>query len=235
MENISIREQGRLGKMAILAYQDKSLRGAFERFIIPINPEQFSRNLKIKQDDTQAPGTQGNNPRQDKTPPEEIKLDFLFDGTNTIENYPDEYKDQDVATQINNFVRIVYKVDGEIHQPKFLKVIWGTFYMECRLTSLQINYTLFNPDGSPLRAKLSANFKEYKEPIKRVKEEDKNSPDLTKEKTFQEGETLPLIAYREYGDSSLYLQLARENNLTSFRNLTGKRTIQLPPIEFSTT
>ena len=231
MENTSTREQGRLSKLTILAYQKNSFTGAFERFVIPVNPEQFSRTLKIKQDETQAPGTQGNNPRQDKTPPEEIKLDFIFDGTNTIQNYPQEYDDKGVADQIDDFLKVVYSFDGEIHQPKFLKLIWGTFYMECRLTSLQINYTLFNPDGSPLRAKLSSNFKEYIEPIKRVREEDKSSPDLTKQRTFQEGESLPLIAFTEYGDSSLYLQLARHNNLTSFRNLRNKQLIQLPPID----
>lgn len=231
MENIKNRTDGQLNKITIFSYEKKDLRGRARTFVIPVNPEQFSRTLQIKLEETQAPGTHGNNPRSNKTPPEEVKLDFIFDGTGTVENYYSEHKDKNVSAQIDEFLFTVYNFEPEIHQPRFLKFIWGGLLFECRLTNLQINYTLFNPDGTPLRAKLSATFKQYVESIKRVKIEDKRSPDLSKEKTVLEGENLPLISFDEYGDPNLYIQLAQQNNLTNFRKIRGGAAILLPPIE----
>ncbi|MCK5703624.1 MAG: LysM peptidoglycan-binding domain-containing protein, partial [Cyclobacteriaceae bacterium] len=57
------------------------------------------------------------------------------------------------------------------------------------------------------------------------------SPDLTHFKIVKEGETLPLIAKKIYGDSKYYLEIARVNNINNFRRLKTGQQLVLPPID----
>ena len=123
------------------------------------------------------------------------------------------------------------KHDGEIHRPRYLKLSWGSLISKCVLKSAEITYNLFKPDGTPLRAKIACNFSENIEDKKRTAQEGKNSPDLTHQRQVQEGDTLPLMTYRIYGDPSYYLKVARFNNLTNFRQLEVGRTLYFPPLK----
>uniref|UniRef100_A0AAU6WLI4 LysM domain-containing protein n=1 Tax=Chryseobacterium endophyticum TaxID=1854762 RepID=A0AAU6WLI4_9FLAO len=59
----------------------------------------------------------------------------------------------------------------------------------------------------------------------------KNSPDLTHKRTIQDGDTLPLMTERIYGDSKYYLEVAKVNNLINFRQLVPGEELYFPPIE----
>ncbi|MEL6277035.1 MAG: LysM peptidoglycan-binding domain-containing protein, partial [Bacteroidota bacterium] len=45
------------------------------------------------------------------------------------------------------------------------------------------------------------------------------------------GETLAYKAYEVYGATNYYLQVAKANGLTSFRNVSEGRELVFPPIE----
>ena len=59
------------------------------------------------------------------------------------------------ADSIKAFKQLVYQYNGTIHSPNYLQVVWGGLAFKCRLTSLNIDYTLFDSNGAPLRAKLT--------------------------------------------------------------------------------
>jgi nucleoid-associated protein YgaU len=99
------------------------------------------------------------------------------------------------------------------------------------LKDLQINYTLFAPDGKPLRAKISATFVNYIEQVRRVREEGKKSPDVTHLRKVKAGDTLPLMTHEIYADPSYYLQVAKVNGLVNFRRLAANTDLRFPPIE----
>jgi nucleoid-associated protein YgaU len=61
--------------------------------------------------------------------------------------------------------------------------------------------------------------------------ENNSSPDLTHIRMVKDGDTLPLMSFRIYGDSKYYLEVAKANNITNFRKLTVGRKIFFPPIE----
>ena len=122
-------------------------------------------------------------------------------------------------------------MDGELHEPKFLKIEWGDLIFDCRLESVEVNYTLFNRSGQPIRAELDTVFIGDIQDSKRIKQENKQSPDLTHTRTIQGGDKLPLIAHEIYGDPAYYIKLARVNNLNSLRKLNIGTTINLPPIK----
>lgn len=198
-------------------------------FSLPVNPEQWAQKFQVKYDAKVAPGGQGVEEKFMSSGPEELKLDFLFDGTDTIYGYT--HLGKSVPQQIQEFKEIVYNLSGEIHQPRFLKVMGLGVSFPCILTDLQLTYTLFKQDGTPLRAKASATFLNFKEVNRRVAEEGKNSPDLTHIRQVKEGDTLPLMVFNIYKKPKYYLEVAKVNGLTNFRKLATGQDIIFPPLD----
>lgn len=230
--------EGGLIKVIIRAFKNKKLTVPidevnYREFQIPINPETYTQNYKVEYDTKQGQGNQGNDPKFKSSAPLELKFEFLFDGTGTLEGYT--LYDMSVRQQVDKFLKTVYNLNGEIHQPNFLKVVWGgDFTFDCILTSLDIKYVLFKPNGDPLRAKVNATFLNYIEQERRAKEEDKRSPDLTQIRRVGLQDSLPYTCYNVYGDADLFYQVAKANSLTSFRNITSEQELLFPPIAKST-
>jgi nucleoid-associated protein YgaU len=94
-----------------------------------------------------------------------------------------------------------------------------------------VTYKLFHSSGAPLRANINATFKQSVSRTEQAAEARLTSPDLTHFKIVNEGETLPLISQKIYGDSKYYLEIARVNNINNFRKLKVGQQLVLPPIE----
>ena len=125
-----------------------------------------------------------------------------------------------VKDQLKSFLECVYDYDGKIHSPRYLKIHYGSeLKMDCVLTSVDINYTLFNADGSPLRAKINANFLQYVAPKTRAKKERNSSPDLTHQRIVKAGDRLDLLTFEIYDSPNYLLQVALKNGLTTVRNI----------------
>jgi hypothetical protein len=198
-------------------------------FVIPVNPETYSQSYKIESKQKATGGNEGSAPEYKFTSPETLKLDFTLDNTGTIEG--NVLDGTSIPDQVKKLLDVVYKMQGESHRPGILQIQWGKFFtFDCILTSLDINYTLFKPNGEPLRAKVSASFTQYKEPVKRAKQEDKRSPDLTRVIKVGESDTLPLLSYKSYGDPVHYMHLAYVNRLTTIRKLRTGDELVFPPL-----
>lgn len=219
-------------KLEIIAHSDQEMNDEVGRFTLPVNPEQYAQKFTVKYDAKVPPGGSGVEERFLSSGPEELRLDFVFDSTGTIYGYVHEGKS--VPLQIQEFKQVVYDLAGDIHQPRFLKLMGMNINFPCILTELQITYTLFKPDGTPIRAKLSATFLNFKETRRRVAEENKNSPDLTHVRRVNDGDKLPLMAFRIYKDTRYYLEVAKVNGLTNFRQLRTGQDVIFPPIEKNT-
>ena len=167
------------------------------------------------------------------TAPEELKLEFIFDGTHTIQDYYYDTQSQKTLTeQVDQFLKTVYDMSGEIHMPRYLKLFWGeNFMMQCVMTNVDINYTLFNKTGEPLRAKISATFLDHIAKEQRVAREGKQSPDLSHVRKVISGDRLDAMAYDIYKDSKYMLQVAKANGLVSVRNLNPGISLLFPPFD----
>ncbi len=218
-------------KMLVMGYTDNTFTtpAAVEPFKAHVNPDGYTKSVMLNFSETQAPGTSGAASKHNNISPETLQFDFLLDRTGALGN--SETGKEGVSSDIEHFKNLSVDYEGEIHEPRFLKLVWGTLLYKCRLQSLEVEHKMFSPQGLPLRAILKATFREYKEPVKRVIEEGKSSPDLTHVRQVKEGDTLPLMTHRIYGDSKYYLEVARVNGLTNFRKLEPGREIMFPPIE----
>ena len=206
-----------------------------------LNPEKYVFRYKVKQNKQQASGTNSSSPRYNKTPPEDLELEFIFDRTGVLMNYGESSTSGDdalsvdegvgVADDVDLFKRVVFDYNGNEHRPNYLIFSWGALLFKGVLTQMDITFKLFKADGTPLRATATAKFKGFIEDNLRVAIENNSSPDLTHIRVVQEGDTLPLMAHRIYGDPKYYLEVAKVNKLTSFRNLKVGQRIFFPPIE----
>ena len=215
---------GQLVKLKIIAYSDPDYsRATGDEYTALLNPQEFSENYNVEYNAAQAFGTTGSDLKFQRVDPQVLKLNFLFDATGVIKapksqfsfNNVDLFNKSDtssVASQIESFKKVTTDYRGDIHSVPYVKLIWGEFLFKGRLQSLEITYTLFKTDGTPLRAKAAATFKRSITDNTREKAENNSSPDLTHMRVVRAGDTLPAMAKSIYGDASYYLQLAEENH-----------------------
>lgn len=229
----------KLEKLRITAYRtaDRGRRAkAPSEFEAMFNPASISRKYAIVWAKKQGKNTSGKAVNYERTPPETLALTLVLDGTGVDElgvlAIKSAIKKQSsVDGRIKEFLKVTFDYDGSMHQPRFLKVEWGSLIFKCRLESVDIKYTLFDRDGTALRAELAVNFISDEEAAKRAKKENKQSPDLTHSRIVVEGDSLPLLTREIYGSPEYYLRVARFNDLDDFRRLTPGTRLLFPPLE----
>lgn len=232
-----MNDRKKLEKLTIRSFEDREFKkeDSNRKFMVPINPESFTQNLKVSVDTRREHGSPGSEVRYKSTAPEELRLEFILDGTKTLENYGGEdstYNEKPVKKQLDDFLKCAYNMDGKIHRPRFLIVFWGKdFKFKSVLSNLDINYTLFEPDGLPLRAKITATFLKHKSREDQLAESRVSSPDLTHYRKVEQSNRLDLMTYEIYNDSKYLLQLAKVNSLTSIRNVQPGLDLYFPPFD----
>lgn len=193
---------------------------------VMINPESIKWNRKIDYNTKQPQNTSSPSQTYKSTPLTELSFDIVIDCTGIVD--PKRTK---MSSEINKLERIVYTYNGDIHRPNYVQIQWGkSISFNSVLKSFDITYTLFRPDGTPLRAKISLSFGEYISPKKVAKKDKKNSPDMTHMVTVVEGEQLPQLCQRIWEDQTQYIAVAKYNGLNKFRNLKAGKELIFPPI-----
>jgi hypothetical protein len=180
-------------------------------------------------------GSPGSEAKYKSTEPEQLRLEFILDGTKTMEGYGGantDYKNKAVHDQVEDLKNCVYNFDGKIHRPRFLIVMWGSeINFKCVLGNLDLNYTLFEPDGSPIRVKVTATFIAHKSREQLLAESRASSPDLTHSRIVVEGDRLDWLTNTIYDDSVYLMQVAKANQLTSLRKLKPSTQLNFPPFD----
>lgn len=224
---------GSLEKLAIIAYKDGEFKKKVDSLDVYINPADYKKWYRVCYNENVAQGSISGAPHFQRSKSETLEFDLVFDGTGVVPSpLPgvEPFTDDGIVKQVSKFLDLTYEVHGDTHAPYFLKLSWGNLLFKCRLTSFDITYTLFKPDGTPLRARAKTSFKEYISKLQQEKELKKNSPDLSHMVTVRAGDTLPLMCYGIYGSSSYYSQVAQVNGLTDFRQLVPGTKLLFPPL-----
>lgn len=224
---------GSLEKLAVTAYKDANFSSKVGEYTAYINPGSYSHNYKICYTDPQAQGSNGGSPDFNRVPSDKVDFELVFDGTGVVPSpLPGvvPFTGDGVTEQIDEFKKLVFSYNGNIHSPNYLKLVWGTMLFRCRLSSLNINYTMFKPDGTPLRARAKASFIGFTDEVELAKKANKSSPDMTHEVTVRAGDRLPLLCFRIYGTCAPYLAVAAVNGLTDVRQLEPGTKLLFPPL-----
>ena len=251
---------GKLEKMIIVAFKKATKKkekpalsdSEEDKYMVQVNPDSYTINYRLNYNRTKATGKSGSQAKFADTAPPGLDFTFLFDATGVIpppagplDNVPlvgaiagllsggDE--PYDVITELGKFSNVVYTYDGKRHEPRKIQLTWGKMVFIGVLKSLSVSYKLFAPDGTPLRAEAKASFEESLPEDVVEKKANKTSPDLTHIRRVIEGDKLPLMAHKIYGDTTPYIEVARSNKIYNFRKLNSGRNIYFPPTSKPTT
>jgi len=211
--------------------------GTFEAMY---NPTSFSQKYEISYSKNQGFDSSGRPANYARSKPNKLDLKLVLDGTGVEEmGLVPSLSNKSVSKRVKDFIDLTFRMNGRIHEPNYLVVEWGGkedggLIFSCRLESVNVNYTSFNRDGSPLRAELDISLISDEDAKKRMRKEAKSSPDLSHTRIVKNGDTLPLLSKEIYGSSQYYLWLAKVNNLNDFRNLTPGQELHFPPLESNT-
>jgi hypothetical protein len=222
----------RLERLKIRAFIDEEFKTQDGGdFTVWLNPESYKRTLKIESTDQQALGGTGSTPLFKKVGQETIGLKLIFDTTGLVSSpLGNETMPEDgVVALIEPLIDKIAKVPAKRTRPNFVQLSWAQLQAKCVLESMSVDYKLFRPDGTPIRAVCDLSFKSFASALTLSRTAKLESKQVEKVVTVVEGDTLPGICYDIYGDSSMYLSVARYNNLTGFRKLAPGSQLRLPP------
>jgi hypothetical protein len=197
-------------------------------FKFMLNPSAYDHSFAVEYNKGDAIGQSGSEARFSGVKPETLKFSTLIDGSGAVAG-PDASA-ADVKTQLKALKDIVYKYDGNKHEPNVVQVLWGSQIFFGRLESMKVDNTLFKPSGEPLRCKLDLELSSFMSKEEEAKRANRSSPDMSHLIEVKAGDTLPLLCYRVYKDSSYYPEVARVNNLTDFRDLKPGSKLHFPPL-----
>jgi nucleoid-associated protein YgaU len=154
--------------------------------------------------------------------PELLDLELFFDTTDT---------QLDVRLMIKPIQALVYMVPLR-NEPPLVMFSWGMILSKMSFVEdLDIEYTMFRADGTPLRAEVSMTLTEYDMGwLSNIPMNPTSYSEARKTWVVTEGQTLDWIAYQEYGNAVHWRHIAQTNNLANPRDLRPGQILKLTPL-----
>ena len=152
---------------------------------------------------------------------EKLTTELLVDTSDTLE---------DVRIKFVNKLRDLMNLNGELHAPPIVRLVWDGPVFTGVLESLNVTYVLFTPQGIPLRAKLSVTLKEYRPAALQTRRTPTFSPDFEKSYVAKRGDTFSSIASAVYRDPSYWREIARANGVKDPRRLDPGTVLTIPKL-----
>lgn len=224
---------GKLEKVEVHCYTDPLRSKDVKTVTFLTNPSEVSSRHENQFSRLRGINTSGRSAPYANSYSDILSLQLIIDDTiNSDAPIPGVEKESDkVEKQVTQFLNLCAYMDGEIHEPRYLKVHWGAINFDCRLRSVEVKYTRFDEKGNPLRAELDTVFIADMPDEKRIRLENKKSPDITHTRSVAQGDTLPGLCRQVYGSAAFFLLVASANQLNHFRNLTPGQEVFFPPLD----
>ena len=216
--------------------------GDSEIFEVQFNPTEFSLDKGAQIAEIAIPGLDSPLLQFVRGQNEKMSLDLFFDTT--------EKGMGPGATSVTTLTDHIYelvKIEPAGHAPPICTFVWNSKFpgadisahagnqrrtnFQCVIESIKQKFTLFNPEGIPLRATLTLTLREYKTLDQQLHQLNLSSPDRTHSHVVQQGDTLPSIAGRYYRKPGEWRHLAEANELEDPRRLIVGAFLTIPPLE----
>lgn len=229
----------KLEKLVIDAY-DTAERDSGQpsgSFTVAFNPESYKVTYANSFQTKQGINTVGSKLPYVKSLPQLIEFKLIFDSAFADKSLltvavdlprTDRGNSPSAHELVQKFMDAVYIMKDATHEPSYLRLRWGDVSFDCRLMTAEVNYSMFDRSGIPIRAEVKVSFAgDLLDPVLKAK---KSSPDVTHLVTVVAGDTLPSLSRRVYGDARYYPQIAETNGLDHFRDLKPGQQLYFPPL-----
>lgn len=158
----------------------------------------------------------------------------------TATEYPDyvvkselkKYIDTDKElSKICKDLSMLTKIYPKTHTQSEVTFSWGNMGFQGYITSMNINYKMFNRNGDPVRVELDLSIMgEDKSILQTLSAKPKESPDRTKYRTLHQKDELWMLAEDEYQDPSYWKEIARENGILNPRKMDHTKQLKVPSL-----
>jgi nucleoid-associated protein YgaU len=191
--------------------------------IVPLkfNPTEYQLNKANTFAEIAIPGLESPPLQWIRGGAETLTMELLVDTTGTLEDVGEKYVRR---------LRDLLSPDEGLHAPPIVRFTWDRDVFTGVLESMAISYLLFDPDGVPLRARLTVTLKEYRPVAIQVRETRKRSSDVDKTWMVAAGDRLDRIAFAVYRDAGLWRVLAEANGIADPRSLEPGRLLTVPKL-----
>jgi hypothetical protein len=215
----------------------------FPSLKVQFNPAEFTLAKSVNTTEIAIPGLDAPVLQFVRGQSETLTVDLFFDST---ENGMAGDNVVSVTEQTDLFYQMI-KIDQRLHAPPVLRFTWGSksnfpgsrmngrWYSQnrsngftCIVESVRQRFSLFSPDGAPLRATLTVTLKEYKTVDQQVKELGLQSPDRTHSYVVQQGDTLSRIAGAHYDDPAQWRAIADNNGIVDPLGIAPGDILEIP-------
>jgi hypothetical protein len=204
--------------------------GLQRRIEVQYNPTQISRSKTVQIAEIAIPGLDAPIQQFIRGQTEKLTLELLFDTASSGMG--------EGATSVRTLtdpVAALVRIQPKTHAPPRVQITWGTarsgLSFPAIAETVDIKYTLFSPDGTPLRATATVTFRGYRTLHEQLAELKLESADHTKRRAVKQGETLSRIAGDELGDPGLWRLLADANPGVDPVDPPPGKQLEIPPVD----
>lgn len=214
---------------AAIQILDRDAETEVDEIEVLFNPTDYSLEKSVSYGEVSMPGMDTPVTQFVAGEAETLSMDLLVDPS-AIRREEGSGGAQDVREHVERLDRLV-TVDGSRHAPPICRFAWGELTFTAVVESLDKTFTVFTPDGHPVRAEIGITFKRYRTPVEQTDEEPPESADRSTLHTVVEGDSLWALAAREYGDVGRWRAIADANDVADPTALEPGRELLLPPID----
>src|SRR5262245_15777931 len=213
----------------------------FTDFAVPYNPTELMFEKQLAFAEITIPGLDAPLQQFVRGQAEKLSIELFFDTTEAGMGLG--------ATSVTSLTDKVFqlaRIDPDLHAPPIVTFIWNHHLagdsLDVRLgnqnrdsfkgviESIRQKFTLFSPEGIPLRATVNVVLREYRTLDEQLGQLNLKSPDRTRSHTVRGGETLSAIATQEWERPEEWRRIADENEIEDPRRLRPGTFLDIPVI-----
>ena len=203
-------------------------------FVAQFNPTELTDSYEVEFNSVETKAGDNSTPAKQKSvKPRNFTFELLLDGSGVTSpmGFPGNVPSTPASVygQLELFKRAT-TYSGDIHRNPYLLITWGPFFVTAVLESYSVTYKVFDSVGLPVRATLSATFKEHTDDVLGALADNRSSPDVAHAHLAGTSDTLPNVVNAVYKDPGRYIEVARVNDLNTVRSLEAGTEVIMPPV-----
>jgi hypothetical protein len=215
--------------------------GGYTSLDVQYNPNSLVFTKKPKLADISIPGLDAPLKQFIRGETETLSVELFFDTTEDGTGAGAT----SVTTLTDPFYGLV-KIVPDTHAPPVCAFLWGKQFPGDALpdsygnqrrtdfrgvvTEVKQDFSLFSPDGTPLRATVTLSLDEYRPMHLQLKQLNLQSPEHHRVHVLERDETLALVAWRHLDDPGQWRHIATANGIEDPRRLDAGRSLLVPPL-----
>jgi nucleoid-associated protein YgaU len=199
-----------------------------EKVAVLFNPEEYTVNRDLTYAQMAVPGLSAPVVQFVHGNAQTLEMELLVDSYETNDQVA---AGSDVRVLTQKVVSLM-DIAPTLHAPPPLIFSWGSLTFTCVLQKCSQRFVLFRADGVPVRARLQMTFSEFRNVEMEAREIKRETADYTKTHLVLEGETLPSIAFKVYGDAERWRPIALRSGIDDPSSLVIGQRLAVPRLPF---